>query len=133
MSSPQKVPSFTGSLLKYKCPNCRQGNIFLNKSVFPLGQAFKMVDRCTICDEKMQKEHYRGGGMNYALTVMLFFLNILWYWPIFGISYKDNSFFYFLGASTLVVVLAQPWLMRISLVVYLYLTIKYRSNNGKHK
>jgi uncharacterized protein (DUF983 family) len=120
--------SFLSGLLRSKCPSCRKGNIFLNKSVFPLGQAFTMVDRCTVCGQKMQQEEYRGGGMNYALTILLFFLNIFWYWPIFGLTYTDNSFFYFLITSTVVVIMAQPWLMRLSLVVYLYLTIKYNSS-----
>ncbi len=76
----------------------------------------------------MQLESNNGGGINYALTMILFFLNILWYWPIFGLSYKDNSFLYFIYASTIVVVLVQPWLMRYSRVIFLYFLVKYDKN-----
>ncbi|MEO6831473.1 MAG: DUF983 domain-containing protein, partial [Chitinophagaceae bacterium] len=67
-----------------------------------------------------------GGGINYALTMILFFLNLLWYWPIFGLSYMDDSVYYFLVASSVVVILLQPWLMRLSRMIYLYLFIGYK-------
>ena len=70
-------------------------------------------------------ESNNGGGINYALTVILFFLNLAWYWPIFGLSYKDNSVYYYLITSILVVIAAQPWLMRISKVVYLYIYLEF--------
>lgn len=69
-----------------------------------------------------------GGGINYALTVLILFLNILWYWPIFGITYKDNSIITFLFTSIAIVCLIQPWLMRLSRVIYLYFFIPYGSN-----
>ena len=73
----------------------------------------------------MKSERNNGGGINYALSMLLFFLNLLWYWPIFGLSYKDNSVFYYLGVSTAVVLLAQPYLMRLSRMLYLYLYIGF--------
>jgi len=73
----------------------------------------------------MRSESNNGGGINYALTMVLFFLNLVWYWPIFGLSYKDNSVFYFLGASLGVVILAQPYLMRLSRMIYLYLYVGF--------
>ena len=65
--------------------------------------------------------------------MILFFLNLLWYWPVFGLSYKDepgvlggaNSIFYYLGISTGIVLLAQPYLMRLSRMIYLYLYIGF--------
>ena len=55
---------------------------------------------------------------------MIFFLNILWYYPIFGLSYKDYSFYYFLATTTAVVIILQPWLMRLSRIIYLYIYVK---------
>ena len=72
----------------------------------------------------MVNEANNGPGINYALTIIIFFLNILWYWPIFGLSYKDNSYYYFLITTTVVVILLQPWLMRISRIIYLYMFVK---------
>lgn len=106
-----------------KCPECRSGQIFVRRSLFPLKGFLKMHSSCPHCGQQLQGEANNGPGINYVLTTMLLFLNLLWYWPIFGLSYKDNSIFYFLGTSTIVVILLQPVLMRISRVIYLYILI----------
>lgn len=70
--------------------------------------------------------------MNYALTVAIFFLNLCWYTPLYiYISkpnvhwYEDNSVEWYLLSSTIVVILLQPWLMRLSRMVYLYLYVNF--------
>ncbi|MBA3829492.1 MAG: DUF983 domain-containing protein [Taibaiella sp.] len=118
--------SLIGGIIKMKCPNCRKGQIFVNKSVLPLSKCLKMEDNCEVCGQRMLYERNNGGGINYALNVIIFFLNILWYWPIFGISYKDNSIIYYLFTSIAVIILIQPWLMRWSKVIYLYIYIAYQ-------
>jgi len=127
MSTSSKKPALLPAMFTMKCPSCRKSTVFINKSVFPLGKCLALKDECEICGQKMKSESNNGGGINYALTMILFFLNLLWYWPIFqssptfGLSYKNNSVFYYLGISTLVVILAQPYLMRLSRMIYLYL------------
>lgn len=117
------------SMFCNKCPSCRKGNLFVNRGIFPLGQCLKMNKNCTACGQRLMYETNNGPGINYALTVIIFFLNILWYWPIFGISYKDDSVYYFLAASTLVIVLLQPWLMRLSRSMYIYALVATGSND----
>ncbi len=73
-TKPALLPAFFGM----KCPNCRKGRVFVNKSVFPLGKCVAMVEHCAVCGHKMVNESNNGGGINYALTVCIFFLNILW-------------------------------------------------------
>jgi hypothetical protein len=125
MDTKTHKPALLPSLISNKCPNCRKGDVFVNKSVFPLVKCLTLVDRCKVCGQRMKYEQNNGGGINYALTMMLFFLNLLWYWPIFGITYLDYSIYYFLVSSIVVVVLVQPWLMRLSRMIYLYLYIQY--------
>lgn len=120
-----KKPLLLPAIFSYRCPSCRKGYVFANKSIFPLGKCLTLIDDCPVCGQKMKSEVNNGGGINYALTVMIFFLNLLWYVPIFHISAKDDSVFYYLGTSIFVVVLLQPFLMRFSRMIYLYLYIKY--------
>lgn len=122
------IPALLPSMLKMKCPNCRKGYMFKNNSIFPLGQVLDMPERCPVCGQKMELEvgfYYGTGYVSYALSVGLFFFNLIWYWGIFGLSYKDNSIFYYLITSVSIVILLQPWLMRISRVLYLYMFVKY--------
>lgn len=125
MCAADKKPWLLTSALRMKCPNCRKGNVFVNKFIFPLGKCLKTYDNCPHCGHILQNEQNNGIGINYALTVMVIFLNLLWYWPIFGITYKDNSFYYFLGTSVAVAVILQPWLMRYSRVIYLYIFVNF--------
>jgi hypothetical protein len=121
-------PALLPSMLKMKCPNCRKGHMFKNKSIFPLGKLLDMPERCPVCGQKMELEvgfYYGTGYVSYALSVALFFFNLIWYWGLIGLSYKDNSIFYYLITSVTIVVLLQPWLMRISRVLYLYMFVKY--------
>jgi hypothetical protein len=125
MDTPKAKRGLVISMLTMQCPSCRQANVFKNKSIFPLKELVLLKDNCEVCWQKMKSERNNGGGINYALTMMLFLLNLAWYWPIFGLSYEDNSPYYFLITSTVVVVLAQPYLMRLSRMLYLYLYISF--------
>jgi len=124
----ESKPSLLLSIFKMRCPNCRKGRMFENKGIFPLKQLLKMPDHCPVCGQKMELEvgfYYGTGYVSYALSLGLFAFNLVWYWLIFGISYKDYSIFYYLITSITIVVLLQPWLMRMSRVLYLYMFVKY--------
>jgi len=125
MEKAAKKPALLPALFGMKCPSCRKTTVFLNKSYFPLDKCLALKDECEVCGQKMKSESNNGGGINYALTMMLFFLNLLWYWPLFGLSYKDNSVYYYLISSTVIVVLLQPWLMRLSRMLYLYMYVAF--------
>lgn len=133
MCAESPKPSLLSAAAKMKCPNCRKGDAFANKSVFPLNKALQLVVYCEVCGQKMVNETNNGPGINYAFTVVLFFLNYLWYWPIFGISVMDDSIYYFMAVSTIVVLALQPWMMRYARIVYLYFSVPYQSNRRLRK
>jgi hypothetical protein len=111
-----------------KCPNCRKGNMYNQKGIFPMNHMLDMPERCSCCGQKMEIEvgfYFGTGYVSYALSVALFIFNLIWYWAIFGITYKDNSIFIYLFTSIAIVLLCQPYIMRISRVLYLYMFVKY--------
>ncbi len=111
-------------ILNGKCPKCRRGNIYLNKGVFPLGGSLKTVDHCPDCRQKINVSD-NAPGINYALSVVVYFFGFVLYACIWGITYKDNSFITSFLFSTAIVVLLQPWLMRLSKTIYIYLFTKF--------
>jgi len=117
-------PNIIRHVLKAKCPNCGKGDIFLNKKVFPLSSMLKTVDYCSNCEQKINTGNDSAPGMNYALSVVAYILGFALYACIWDITYKDNSFIYSFIFSTVIVILAQPWLMRLSKVIYIYIFIK---------
>lgn len=116
-----------GGIIKGKCPKCGKGSIYVNKSVFPLKECVKTVANCSECGQKITPKKDDAPGMNYAVSVVVYAVGFLVYELIWGISSQDNSMIYsFLFATGLVVVL-QPWLMRISKTIYLYLFINFKN------
>jgi len=113
------------AMFTMKCPSCRRTHVFVNRSMFPLSKLVELKEECEVCGQKMKSERNNGGGINYALSMVLFFLNLCWYWPIFGLHYDDNSVYYYLISSTVVVLVLQPYLMRLSRMIYLYLYVGF--------
>jgi len=93
-----------------------------------LGKLLDMPERCPVCGQKFELEvgfYYGTGYVSYGLSVALYVFNLVWYWLIFGLSFHDNSMITYFVTSTVIVVLLQPWLMRISRVLYLNMFVKY--------
>ncbi len=125
-------PSLIGAIAHMKCPSCRKGHMFSQKSIFPLNKMMEMPDECPVCGQKMEPQigfYYGTGYVSYALSVALFAFNLVWYWAFFGLSYKDYSIFYYLITSISVVLVLQPFIMRISRVLYLYMFVRYGAHS----
>ncbi len=117
----ESKPSFISGVLRMKCPHCGKGSIFVHKSVFPLKTCLRTHEKCTECGQEYTSKSNNAPGMNYALTSVAYILCFVAYALIFGLSYYDNSIYYALIASTAVILILQPWLMRLGKVIYLYI------------
>src|SRR5262249_20315079 len=71
---------------------------------------------------------YGTGYVSYGLSFLLSVVSFLAWWLLIGISTEDYRFFYWLGLNSFLLVLLQPWLMRLSRVVYLYIFVRYDPN-----
>jgi len=90
-----------------------------------LGKCLEIEEHCAHCGHKIKAEHNFGQGMNFVFIIAIFIVTLLVYWPLFGISFMDNSIFYYLATGVLLSILLQPWLMRFSRVLFLYLVTPY--------
>lgn len=98
---------------------------------FSLKYIFDMPEHCPVCDQKYDLEvgfWYGTGYVSYALTVLLSGITFLAWWALIGISTDDNRILYWLGFNTIVIIILQPWLMRLSRAVYLYFFVTYDAN-----
>ncbi len=122
------MPALLPSILSMRCPCCRKGRMFVQPSIFPLSGVLAMPERCEECGQKMELEvgfYYGTGYVSYALTVGLLIVYAVIFAFTKGFSYTDNSVYWFLGTGILGLALLQPWLMRISRVLYLYMFVRY--------
>lgn len=124
----EKIPNRFVSMVGMKCPNCHKGNMYTNKSIFPLGKLLDMPERCPVCNQKYEIElgfWYGTGYVSYAISVAMIFVIAVLYSVIVGFSWKDNSIYIFLGVMIASLAIFQPWIMRYSRVLYLYVFVKH--------
>jgi uncharacterized protein (DUF983 family) len=124
-------PNLFWSILTMRCPRCRRGDMFKNSNPYKkmsLKYIFDMYDNCQVCKQKYDLEvgfWYGTGYVSYGLAMLLSAITFIAWWILIGISVNDNRIFYWLSINAALLVLLQPWLMRISRVVYLYFFVSY--------
>jgi hypothetical protein len=119
-----------------KCPRCRRGHMFSQPNPWKLKQILKMPDKCLECGQPFELEvgfWYGTGYVSYGLAFALSVATFVAWWILIGMSTQDNRFFWWLGLNSVFLVVMQPWLMRFSRVVYLYIFVKYDADYQKSK
>jgi uncharacterized protein (DUF983 family) len=127
-----RSPNYFVSLLQLKCPHCRRGDMFRQKSSYKKG-LLKMHDTCAVCGQKMEIEpsfYYGTGYVSYALSVALTAASFVAWWVIIGMSLKDDRFFWWIGFNAVLLLAAQPYLMRLSRTVWLSFFVSYDKDAG---
>lgn len=123
-----KKRSMVLSMLSNKCPRCREGDLYVQKGVFPLRRMMTMNERCPVCGQKTELEpgfYYGTGYVSYGLSVALAVFNIVWYVVLIGFSWKDNSMWYYLGITIAMLIILQPLIMRLSRSLYISFFVKF--------
>ncbi|HMK04199.1 MAG TPA: hypothetical protein VK489_08410 [Ferruginibacter sp.] len=127
-------PNLWWSILTMKCPRCRRGHMFKDQNSFrklKLSHIFDMYDTCPVCRQKYDMETgfwYGTGYVSYGLAVMVSALTFIAWLLLIGVSTEDSRIFWWLGVNALILVTTQPWLMRISRVIYIYFFVQYDKN-----
>ncbi|OMP81205.1 MULTISPECIES: DUF983 domain-containing protein [unclassified Chitinophaga] len=129
-------PNYFLSMLSMKCPHCRRGDMFKDKNPYHLSfkKIFNMNERCPVCGQVYELETgfwFGTGYVSYALGVAFSVFTLICYWVLVGISWKDDSVFWWLGVNGVLLVLLQPWMMRISRVIYLYFFVYYDEDTAE--
>jgi uncharacterized protein (DUF983 family) len=124
-------PGYLWSLVHHKCARCRRGDMFQSKSSYKLQQFMKMNDRCPVCNQKMEIEvgfYYGTSYVSYAMTVALSVTSFVAWWVLIGFSVNDNRFFWWLGINIVMLIVLQPYLMRLSRAIWLSFFVRYNAN-----
>lgn len=90
-----------------------------------------MHEKCPECNQPFELEvgfWYGTAYVSYAMTVLMSVASFALWWFIIGMSTTDNRFFWWMGINGALLILLQPWIMRLSRVVYLYFFVGYDEN-----
>jgi hypothetical protein len=139
MENKKKTPNYLKSVFTMRCPRCRRGRMFKDPNPYKklkLSHIFDMPERCPSCNQKYDLETgfwYGTGYVSYALAVAVSVTTFVASLVLLNITFNDNSIFWWLAANCVFLVLIQPWLMRLSRVIYLYIFVKYDKDYEQHK
>lgn len=123
------------STLGCYCPRCREGNLFINSISPGLKKNMAMPKNCTICGQPTEKEpgfYYGTGYVSYATAVAISVITFVAWFVLIGMSVHDNRFFYWLITNAVLLILLQPWLMRLSRSIWISWFVKYDPDWEKH-
>ena len=105
--------------------------MFTISNPWKLKSTLKMPTHCPECGQLFELEvgfWYGTAYISYVVTVIFCVLSFaLWFLTI-GFSLSDNRFFGWLGINGCLLVILQPWFMRLSRVMYLYFFVSYNEN-----
>ena len=95
-----------------------------------------MNKECTVCRQPSEIEvgfYYGTSYVSYGITVGLSLLSLgLWALTI-GLSTEDNRFFIWMGVNAVLLIVLQPWLMRLSRSFWISWFVRYDPDWKKHQ
>ncbi len=124
------------SVFNHKCPRCRTGYMFQDKSSYKLKSFMKMNETCPVCEQPMEIEvgfYYGTGYVSYVLAVGLSVASLIAWWATIEVFLNDNRFFWWMGFNAVLLVALQPYLMRLSRAIWLSFFVRYNSNWASQK
>ncbi len=129
-------PNLIWSILSNKCPRCRRGFMYKNGNPWKLKKTLAMHDSCPVCGQPFELEvgfWYGTGYVSYALSVAVTVATFVAWYVLIGMSVQDNRFFWWMGINIVLLLVLQPWLMRLSRNIWLYFFVSYDNEYEKNK
>jgi hypothetical protein len=127
-------PNLWWSIVTLRCPRCRRGHLFKYKNPYKKITVSHMVGmhhRCPVCRQTFNLEPGFWFGtiyVSYGLAVLISTISFFIWWLVVGMSTNDDRILYWLTFNSILIIVLEPWLMRLSRASYLYFFIKYNKN-----
>ena len=116
------------AIFALKCPRCRKGHLFVNKSSYQLKGGLKLKPECPACGQPTQLEtgfYYGTGYVSYGISVAFsVFFAAAWALTL-GFSLHDNRVFWWVATNSVLLLALQPYIMRLSRVLWLTIFVGY--------
>jgi uncharacterized protein (DUF983 family) len=136
MSQERKSRGYLSASLGCRCPRCREGKLFQHPISINFTKNLLMNKDCPVCGQPTEIEvgfYYGTSYVSYALSVALSGASLVAWWLIIGLSTEDNRFFFWMGFNALLLILLQPWLMRLSRSFWISWFVKYDPDWKDHR
>lgn len=115
-------------LFSCKCPRCREGDMFVSTNPWQLKTTMKMHQACPVCDQPFNLEpgfYYGSSYVSYALSIAFSLFTLFMWWVTIGFSTNDNRFFFWMAFNGIMLIIIQPYLMRVARTGWLAFFVRY--------
>jgi uncharacterized protein (DUF983 family) len=105
------------SILKFKCPQCHEGELFTNRNPYRLKGFFDMPERCKVCQLKYEMEtgfFYGGMYVSYGLSIAI----SVAMWIALN-TFTTVSMVEFLVIDLSLLVLLTPYVFKLSRAIWI--------------
>jgi uncharacterized protein (DUF983 family) len=113
------------SILRFKCPKCQEGNLFINKNPYILKDLDKMRDNCSVCGEDLYREtgfYYGAMMISHATTTLIAVIVHVIVFHFYGWEIAPNLF------SLLTILLVSfPLVFRSSRAIWINFFVNYKA------
>ena len=136
MSEERKSRGYLSTVLSCRCPRCREGKLFQHRLHINFNKNLQMNKTCPVCGQPTEIEvgfYYGTSYVSYAITVALSVASLLAWWLTIGLSVNDNRFFFWLGFNAVLLILLQPWIMRLSRSIWISWFVRYDPHWKEHQ
>lgn len=136
MPSTSTKRSYLSSVLSCRCPRCREGKLFTHPTQASIKKNLDMPKACPVCGQATEIEvgfYYGTGYVSYALTIALSVSTLVAWWVLIGFGLEDNRFLYWLLSNAVLLLLLQPWLMRLSRSIWISWFVSYDPEWREHE
>src|SRR5678810_478735 len=128
--------NYLSATFSCKCPRCRTGKLFKHGTSFNFKKTMQMNPKCPVCGQATEIEvgfYYGTGYVSYVLSIVICALSLILWWLTIGLSVDDNRFFFWLGFNAVLLIVLQPWLMRVSRSIWISWFVKHDPNWKEHQ
>ena len=83
---------------------------------------------CPVCEQPTDIEvgfYYGTGYVSYLIALVISGISFVLWWILIGFSFEDNRFLFWIIANAALLIVMQPWLMRLSRSLWISWFVRY--------
>ena len=128
--------SYLASSFGCRCPRCREGKLFTYPLSIKLKNNLVMNKNCPVCGQPTEIEvgfYYGTSYVSYVLTVAMSVATLIAWWLVVGISIHDDRVFWWIAFNAVLLIILQPWIMRVSRSLWISWFVKHDPDWKDHQ
>lgn len=129
MLSKKKHLSYLQSLIKLRCPKCREGSLFIKEGLFIYSDMLGMDENCSVCGQKYEIEPgFWIGAMWISYPIVVAIELPFLFLALFADGWHTWAYF---GGMVVAFLTLWPFMLRVGRSAWIHISIHYDENSNK--